>query len=345
MLATLGIPPEQERLYASLIAHPGRSLADLAGLSATPVSSAAALLDELVASGLVVVEEAPGSSESPSTRYRAAAPSLTLMPMLLQRRALLDQAEATVAALVERHRRTTSPAAGGVVEVIHGATDTRLRFAQLLGAAQHEVVVFPTEVAVAVDQGEADPIVKDALRRGVLVRTVISRRHLRTGGTMEAAQQSLAAGVLVRVAEDIPVRMVVSDRSHALMSLTQEDGCAEADSLVIHGTALVQALTLLFEQYWRRAHALPPAPTPGVADMPAAPHPTDRDRLILSLLSLGESDRQVAVQLGISLRTVERRIQALMKLAGGRSRFQLGCYAAQNGWLTVDYGSGLADKS
>lgn len=342
MLTTLGIPPEQERLYASLIAHPGLSLADLAGLSGMPAAAAAALLDGLVASGLVVVEEAQGSSEPPGTRYRAAAPSLTLMPMLLERRGLLDQAEATVAALVERHRRTTSPTAGGVVEVVHGATDTRLRFAQLLGAAQHEVVVFPTELAVAVAQGEADPIVEDAVRRGVLVRTVISRRHLQAGGTMEAAQQSLAAGVLVRVADDIPVRMVVSDRSHALMSLSQEDGSVEADSLVIHGTALVQALTLLFEQYWRRAHALPPAASPDVADIPTASRPADRDRLILSLLSLGESDRKIAVQLGISLRTVERRIQALMELAGSRSRFQLGCHAAQNGWLPVDHDTGLA---
>ncbi|MFC9530015.1 LuxR C-terminal-related transcriptional regulator [Streptomyces sp. NPDC057717] len=338
----LGIPPEQERLYVTLVAHPDSSLAELAELaeltdaSGAPLRTVAAQLDELAASGMVVAEEGDPSARNPAPTFRAASPSVALTPLLLRRRTMLDRTEAAVLALAEQYRHVASPAAGGVVEVLHGAGATRQRFAQLLGGARQEVLVFPTEVAVAVDQESADPMVEDVLRRGVAVRTVISRHHLQADGTMAAARQSSDAGVQVRVAEDVPVRMLVCDRANALMSLSQEDGSNEADSLVIHGTALVQALALLFEQYWRRAHRLPLDAEPGHAGEPGAAGPTGEDRLILSLLALGLSDRKIAAQLDISLRTVERRLRSLMELAGAQSRFQLGLYAARHGWLPTD---------
>ncbi|MET7856316.1 LuxR C-terminal-related transcriptional regulator [Streptomyces sp. NPDC005318] len=335
----LGIPPEQERLYVTLVAHPDSSLAELAeltGSAGTPLRAVTAQLGELMASGLVVAEEGDPSSGDPSPTFRAASPSVALMPLLLRRRTMLDRTEAAVLALSEQFRNMLAPTAGGVVEVIHGAEATRHRFAQLLGGARQEILVFPTEVAVAVDRDAADPMVEDVLRRGVGVRTVISRHHLQADGMMAAARQSSDTGVQVRVANDVPVRMLVCDRANALMSLSQEGGGNEADSLVVHGTALIQALSLLFEQYWRRAQPLPLYADPGAAGKSGAAGPTTEDRLVLSLLGLGLSDRKIAAQLDISLRTVERRLRSLMELAGAQSRFQLGLYAARHRWLPTD---------
>jgi DNA-binding NarL/FixJ family response regulator len=46
----------------------------------------------------------------------------------------------------------------------------------------------------------------------------------------------------------------------------------------------------------------------------------------------GLSDQGVASQLGLSLRTVQRRLRHLQDLAGVKSRMQLGWYAARQGW-------------
>ena len=64
----------------------------------------------------------------------------------------------------------------------------------------------------------------------------------------------------------------------------------------------------------------------------AAPVPSPLDRQILALLLTGLTDQAVAAQLGISLRTVQRRVRRLEDLAGVRTRMQLGWYAARNGW-------------
>ena len=54
---------------------------------------------------------------------------------------------------------------------------------------------------------------------------------------------------------------------------------------------------------------------------------------ILTLLAAGASDATIARQSGISQRTVERRVRALMDQLGAGTRFQAGVQAARRGWL------------
>lgn len=52
-----------------------------------------------------------------------------------------------------------------------------------------------------------------------------------------------------------------------------------------------------------------------------------------SMLSAGMTDAAIARTLGVSPRTVARRVGALQDRLGARSRFQLAALAAQRGWL------------
>ncbi|WP_206442911.1 LuxR C-terminal-related transcriptional regulator, partial [Candidatus Protofrankia californiensis] len=61
--------------------------------------------------------------------------------------------------------------------------------------------------------------------------------------------------------------------------------------------------------------------------------PSDSERLLLRLLSLGAKDEAAARHLGVSVRTVRRMIADLMRRMDARSRFQAGILAAERGWL------------
>jgi DNA-binding NarL/FixJ family response regulator len=61
--------------------------------------------------------------------------------------------------------------------------------------------------------------------------------------------------------------------------------------------------------------------------------PTTLDLRILSLLLLGSTDAAIAKQLGLGLRTVQRRVAHMMELAGVTTRLQLGWQAHRRGWL------------
>ena len=54
---------------------------------------------------------------------------------------------------------------------------------------------------------------------------------------------------------------------------------------------------------------------------------------LLQQLAAGAQDEQIARRLGVSLRTVRRRVADLMSELGAESRFQAGVEASKRGWI------------
>ncbi|WP_328540392.1 TrmB family transcriptional regulator [Streptomyces sp. NBC_00344] len=344
MLAQLGIPPEQERLYELLINRPGSSAADIAEAAGITAERAGVQLEEMAARGLVVGEpplpfDGAAPQDAALRTYRASSPSIALTPLLVRQRTSLDHADATVTALTEQFRSASSRAAGGVVEVVSGPVAVRHRLEQLLGGSRREVLMFLAKSVIAVERGGVHSMEYDALLRGVDFRAVITRSHLEVPGMWDDVREVTGLGMKMRVADEIPMRLIVSDRANAMVPLSLADEPGLAETLVVHGTGLVHALVLLFEHYWERAQPMsrsgegPGPPGTRHGEESAAPRPSEQDRQILALLALDLSDRTIAAQLDLSLRTVERKIRALMDLASAGSRFQLGVEAVTRGWL------------
>ena len=77
-----------------------------------------------------------------------------------------------------------------------------------------------------------------------------------------------------------------------------------------------------------------PATSPVPDDEDSAdPEPTEATRHLLRLLRTGAIDGTIARELGVSLRTVHRRVTRLQNLLGARSRFELGVITCERGWL------------
>jgi DNA-binding NarL/FixJ family response regulator len=57
---------------------------------------------------------------------------------------------------------------------------------------------------------------------------------------------------------------------------------------------------------------------------------------ILTLLTAGLPDDVIARELGISERTYQRRVRAMMERVNAQTRFQLARQAARRGWLDDD---------
>jgi len=100
--------------------------------------------------------------------------------------------------------------------------------------------------------------------------------------------------------------------------LPEEDEAGRAGHRLIRRASVVERLQALFDLRW--ASAIPwDEYQKGAAG-------------VLHLLALGWSDARIATALGISGRTVSRRVAEAMAAAGASSRFQLGMrYAAGDG--------------
>jgi hypothetical protein len=139
----------------------------------------------------------------------------------------------------------------------------------------------------------------------------------------DALRARAQAGEQVRVIADLPTRMFVLGSTHAV--LPEPLGFADEPRLLVRQRALVEALTLLFELMWERS-----APVP---DLDLGEPRADLRRFLLQQLAAGAKDEQIARTLGISLRTVRRRVAGLLIDLGVDNRFQAGVEAVRRGWL------------
>ncbi|MDF2145319.1 LuxR C-terminal-related transcriptional regulator [Knoellia sp. p5-6-4] len=131
-------------------------------------------------------------------------------------------------------------------------------------------------------------------------------------------------GERFRFVNSVPFSALVVDETAAVVDTTlfEENG---AGSVLVRSRPMVRALAALADLFWDLGSPLPR--TAGARTAEA------RDRAILALLAAGAPDATIARQTGVSQRTVERRVRALMDQLGAGTRFQAGVQAARRGLL------------
>lgn len=340
MLEALGLGPKEEGIYTALLARPAASARDLARHTGLEEAESDRILLDLAARGLVTAATdtaAPGSPETDTApqpaRYRPTPPSVALAPLLVEQRNALHLAETAYAKLTEQYRATAAHSAGGVVEVVVGVDQVTHRFHQLHQGAQQELLVFLVGAPVAVPREDADTSETAALDRGVDFRVVADRDYLDGHDVVREVRQAVTAGMELRVADALPLKMVISDRERAMVPLDMTGSADEPSAIVVHPSGLLTALVHLFEKEWAQAWPIYTTATGVNEERASEQQPTKEELEVLALLLAGISDRRATSQLGLSIRTVERRVRRLTDLAGGGSRLQLGWHAARAGWL------------
>ncbi|MCX2180548.1 transcriptional regulator TrmB [Streptomyces sp. SKN60] len=327
MLDVLGLEPDEERVYRALIGRPDTTaalLSDQLALSHAPVDQA---LSRLVECGL--------ATRSADARFTAAPPAMALGALIGRRRDELRTAEQALVTFAEEHRAAmTGSSITDLIEVVTGVDAIRHRFLQVQQAARTQVRSFITApfVALPPDENTAEPM---ALGRGVHFRAVLDREVLAEPGIVQDAIESLRNGVELRVADHVPMKLVLADADLGLVPLAVTPA-GEPGAVLLHRSGLLDALDALFETVWRTAQPLRLSGTEGESEAitEVGPEgPTELDRRILALLLAGLTDLSAATQLGLSARTLHRRLRHLMDLAGVRTRMQLGAHAVRAGWL------------
>jgi DNA-binding transcriptional ArsR family regulator len=133
------------------------------------------------------------------------------------------------------------------------------------------------------------------------------------------------AGEHVRILASVPSRLAIMGTTAALVP--ESWGLNTDRRLVVRQEGIIAALTLLFDNLWERAMSVP-----GL-DGQAADEGSGGRRMLLDQLAGGAKDEQIARALGLSLRTVRRRVAAILDELGVDSRFQAGVEAVRRGWV------------
>ncbi|MFE7974030.1 LuxR C-terminal-related transcriptional regulator [Streptomyces shenzhenensis] len=314
-LSGLGMPDGTEAVYLALLDRGTATTAELARDTGRTPESATALLDWLRAHGLVLRANVLATAGDSGAGWSAADPDSALRALILKHETELLQIRGSLPRLHEhyRHSRRTDPGDNSV-EQLHTWEDIGHRYHQLLRDAHTEILIWDTAPYVVGTGG----MEKVALSRGVTFRQLCDPDGL----TAEvSAERASIGGLQARIHPDLPFRGAIADRSAAVITLDHEPQNAKA--LFVRSSPLLDGLVMLFETSWSRATPIGGDPT-GL---------NEEERKVMTLLAAGMKDEAIARQLGITTRTVRRRVQHLLTALQARSRFHAGVEATRRGWV------------
>ncbi|MFF0338598.1 helix-turn-helix domain-containing protein [Kribbella sp. NPDC004875] len=230
-------------------------------------------------------------------RYLPAVPEAAVELLALRKQSAIVEARLGAAALSAEFRQPDA------FTVIRGAEAIAQRFYQAQQCAQDEVLVLDRM------------LVEPRRAQGVRYRRIYDMTSLSEPGDLAAARSTGCC----RMLRDVPLKLVLVDRRIALLP-TAPDVVVE-----LGPSSLLDALVRLFDLLWQQASPLTPAASEGPL--------TSDDQALLSLAAAGLTDQAIARRLGVAQRTVERRMQRILKALDATTRFQAGLRAGQQGLL------------
>jgi DNA-binding CsgD family transcriptional regulator len=329
MLQGLGLSGSAEAVYKALLAEPRLSISSLGeqlGLSEREVRAA---LDELVR--LTLLRE---SRDEPG-QVRTVPPEAGLERLLRQqeeqvarRQHELAVAKARVADAVAEFARLQPNAPDGNTVRLAGLDEITRHLEVLARALTTECLsVMPGGGQSRASLEASKGLDEEAMQSGISLRTLYQHSVRNDADTLSYARWLTERGGQVRIAPLLPPRMLIFDRKIAVVPVDPLN--SRLGALSTREPGFILMLVAVFELAWNTA-----VPLGTTTDAEGATGLAPIDRELLRLLATGLTDEAAGKRLGISARTVRRRMSALMERLDATSRFEAGLKAAHRGWFS-----------
>ncbi|GGK07417.1 transcriptional regulator [Pilimelia anulata] len=317
LLEPVGLGALESALYVRLLAAPRSSADDLAVATGLPAAELTGALTRLTEHALIT------RLAGTPARYVPAPPDLAIDALALRRQEALERLRARARDLTRGMAAIPRGNATDLIELIEGDQAVLHQLARIQLAAEREVTIIDCPPYLM-----GQPIANDeqtqAMNRGIRYRAIYHAPLLAEPTKLQNVLQCMALGEDARALPDIHLKMIIVDQRVAVIPLSF-GGAETKVRILIHQSPLLSVLVMLFDLLWDKA-------TP-VGARPAPDGPSPRDRELLMMLAAGMKDRAMARALGVTERTVTRRITLLMEGLGAATRFQAALQAAHRGWL------------
>ncbi|MFE2284564.1 LuxR C-terminal-related transcriptional regulator [Streptomyces sp. NPDC059443] len=254
---------------------------------------------------------------------------------------LLRRQEEDLARRQEELARSKAAAARAVSEFVELRPNTEVDGAERLvgmdaiqnrleelahGLTRECVAILPGGAMSEASMEASRPLDQRVLSRGIEMRSIYQDSTRNDPKTLAYARWLTEEGGQVRTSPLLPPRLLIFDRSVAVVPIDPAN--SRLGALCTRAPGIVASLLTLFEQTWDSA-----VPLGADRPRPTDSTPTAGELELLKLLASGMTDEAAGKRLGVSLRTVRRQMSALMERLHATSRFEAGLKAAQQGWL------------
>jgi HTH-type transcriptional regulator, sugar sensing transcriptional regulator len=255
-LQQLGLNAYESRSYLVLLGHHKFKALELAARAHVPRQKIYEVLDSLVEKGFAqVVQEK-------TKLFSAVEPGLAIPGYLGRKRQLLEQElmdnGRTGEILIEDLNDLYSEGRGGrgtldFLRIVTEPVQTAAEYRRMLSEVKQEYVEF-SRPPYAVDPLE-EKLVKQAAASSVTCRLLLEASSLDEEHRQRLSEY-IAAGVEVRMAESLPMKLALFDGQHGLIALLDPVITRPAwTALVFHHEGMGEAMKGLFEAHWNQARS------------------------------------------------------------------------------------------
>ncbi|SEF66857.1 Sugar-specific transcriptional regulator TrmB [Nonomuraea solani] len=321
LLEGLGVTVAEETAYRALLRHGPATLSRLATDTGSSAAAIRRMLPRLEDLGLI------SRVAGRPLRLVATPPNVAIDILVARRQEEIAHSRAAAALLATEVAERSGPHPEEVLEVVTGRDAVARRYLQLERNATREMLVL-VHPPYAVDISDDQENRQRAARQGAPTRGIYGPQAFEQPGMLAHTRRAIEDGEQARLGQ-VPVKLAIADARTAILPLVSDEDRAVESALVVHPSALLDALVGLFETLWRAA--VPLRLSAETLEPEAWPQGPDTE--VLALLAAGMKDDAIARQLGLSPRTVQRRVQVLCERLGARTRFHAGFLAAQHDLL------------
>ena len=303
-------------------------------------ASAAALQEDLglddsdsVARALDTLHLTGYADKIPATDnlWRAEAPEVAMAKVLsdVTERSTSLLHEASHAArlaghLSSIHDAITRQQTEGSSQKITGRDPIGAQFGRQTESATESVMAIMQATPSDSDFASAVQDEERTLARGVRVQSIYPLKAMDHPSVRQYVDLCERYGSQVRFSSSTPFSLRIADRRIATIARIPEPG-NEVEALVHRDPTTVLALVTMFEALWDAAQELPDAASPE--------QPTGKELEVLEYIRKGETQKKIARELKMDVKTLRVVRDSLLKRAGVRSELELGAVAARRGWI------------
>ncbi len=311
------------RAYAALVQHPRSTLTEVAARLGAPPRVTEAALEALcrIQAAVRIVDH------DGSVRWDAHAPEALSEAESRRRHHDTQRMQAAAARLGETFRsvrRATDT--NGAIVAVYERRQLLADFEDLQHTAHTHVKTIERGPYLSdVETEERLFELKTArLSQGIGYRTLYQDTIYQDPERLRHVLATNAAGAQARTLPDPPMKLIVADDRRAILVLHTDERRGDPMGLRISLSPTLDLLVKTFDVLWAMSTPISVNPQESL---------DERDRAILTLMSLGATDDTIARRLGLSRRTVVRRTASLLERLGASTRFQAGVQATRRGWL------------
>lgn len=321
-LAGFGVGARGDRLYRLLLRSGGAALDELSTQLGWTKDELSAEVGALLDLELVTLE---------GDKVSTAAPHLALNRLVEREAATLFEQERQLDSLraairdyaAEERADFDGPDVLEPLEVHAGGAVGQVVNTLIRTTAGPLMMIHPEEWFADPGWSKRDSLVPIETRGGRPTRGIYPSAILHQPEPLKLVRTYAEIGEEIRLMPRPPSRLLIFGDEAVMVPV--EWGRRPLRRIVLRAPGVVDAFVLLFELLWRSA-------VPFTGEAVSASETPDQARAdILRLLAAGAKDETIARQLGMSLRTVRRRVAELLAELGGSTRFQAGVEAVRRG--------------